>query len=176
MEGGNATDGAGGTDETGQEEPKRESSPAKTARSIKERNLPAMTERSIEESNLPFGLGKGHVELLTVEGPVQLPSGTTKGAIPNLQAPQEAPQSQSSARRAATPSTNVKARQAAMPIEFRFTQQEILSQDRTNEHQLEMLEQARLLGRNLREQRAGLCLMKRQQAPRRRPHQTLWRR
>ncbi len=49
MEGGDATDGAGGTDETGQEEPKSESSPTS----------PAMTARSIEERNLPHKNTKG---------------------------------------------------------------------------------------------------------------------
>jgi hypothetical protein len=52
MEGGNATDGAGGTDETGQGEPMRESPPTS----------PTRTARSTEESNLPFGLGRGHIE------------------------------------------------------------------------------------------------------------------
>ena len=78
MEGGNATDGAGGTDETGQGEPMRESSPTS----------PTKTARSIEESNLPFGLGRGHVELVTVARPErQLPSGTTKVARPKRLSP-----------------------------------------------------------------------------------------
>jgi hypothetical protein len=81
MEGGNATDGAGRTDETGQGEIKRGSSPTS----------PAKTARSAKESNLPFGLGKGHVELLTVARPeLQLPSGTTKVARPERQSPAEA--------------------------------------------------------------------------------------
>jgi hypothetical protein len=144
MEGGNATDGAGGADETGQEEPKRESSPTS----------PAMTARSIEERNLPFGLGKGLVELLTVARPVQLPSGTTTVARPNLQAPQEASQSQNSARQAAMPSTNVEARQAAMSRELKFMQSEIISQDRTNDYQLALMEQTRLWRKSLRERGA----------------------
>jgi hypothetical protein len=85
MEGGNAIDGAGGTEETGQGEPMRESSPTS----------PTKTARSAKESNLPFGSGKGHVELLTVARPEQqLPSWTTKVARPNQQAPQEAVKSQ----------------------------------------------------------------------------------
>ena len=81
MEGGNATDGAGGTDGTGQGEPKRESSPTS----------PTKTARSAKESNLPFGSGKGHVELLTVARPEQqLPSETTKVARPEQQSPAEA--------------------------------------------------------------------------------------
>jgi hypothetical protein len=56
---------------------------------------PAKTARSAKESNLPFGLEKGHVELLTVARPEQqLPSGTTKVARPNQQAPREAAQLQ----------------------------------------------------------------------------------
>jgi hypothetical protein len=75
MEGGNATDGAGGANETGQEESKRGISPAS----------PANTERSIKERNLPFGLGRGVVGLLTVARPEQqLPSKTTKVARPGL--------------------------------------------------------------------------------------------
>ncbi len=83
-----------------------------------------------------------------------MPSGTATVARPNLQARQEASQSQNSARQAAMPSTNKKARQAAMPRELRFTQQEITSQDHTNEIQLELLEQARLWRRSLRERGA----------------------
>jgi hypothetical protein len=83
MEGGNAEDGAGGADETGQEEPVRESSLSPTAK----------IERSIKERNLPFGLGMG------IEGLVEV-------ARPNLQAPDEASQSQNSATKAAMPSTN----------------------------------------------------------------------
>ncbi len=53
------------------------------------------------------------------------------------------------------PSTNVEARQAAMPKEIRFSQSEIISQDRTNEFQLELLEQTRLWRRSLRERGAA---------------------
>ena len=81
MEGGNATDGAGGTDETGQGEPMRESPPTP----------PTRTARSTEESNLPFGFGKGHVELVTVARPaLQLPSRTTKVARPERRSLAEA--------------------------------------------------------------------------------------
>ncbi len=52
---------------------------------------PTKTARSAKESNLPFGLGKGHVELLTVARPEhQLPSETTKVARPEQHPPAEA--------------------------------------------------------------------------------------
>jgi hypothetical protein len=85
MEGGNAADRAGRTDEAGQGEPKRESSPSS----------PDKTARSDEESSLPFGLGKGYVELKEVERPEQMmPAKATKVARPNQKAPREAAQSQ----------------------------------------------------------------------------------
>jgi hypothetical protein len=75
MEGGNATDGAGGTDETGQGELMRESSPTS----------PTKTARSAKESNLHFGLERGHVELLTVARPERLsPTEAIKVARPGL--------------------------------------------------------------------------------------------
>jgi hypothetical protein len=73
MESGNATDGAGRTDGTGQGETKRESSPTPLAK----------TARSDDESNLPFGLGKGYVELMKVAKPEQQsPAEATKFARP----------------------------------------------------------------------------------------------
>jgi hypothetical protein len=75
MEGGNTTDGAGRTDETGQGETKRESSPTPLAK----------TARSDDESILPFGLGKGYVELMKVARPEQQsPAEATKVARPEL--------------------------------------------------------------------------------------------
>jgi hypothetical protein len=87
MEGGNATDGAGRTDETGQGEPMRERSPSP----------PDKTARSDKDNNLPFGLGKGYVELAEVARPEQqLPVEVeaTKVARPEQKAPAEAAQSQ----------------------------------------------------------------------------------
>jgi hypothetical protein len=81
MEGGNATDGAGRTDETGQGETKRGSSPTPLAK----------TARSDDENNLPFGLGKGYVELMKVARPEQQSlAEATKVARPEQQSPAEA--------------------------------------------------------------------------------------
>ena len=49
---------------------------------------PTKTARSAKESSLPFGLGRGHLELVTVARPErQLSSGTTKVARPKRLSP-----------------------------------------------------------------------------------------
>jgi hypothetical protein len=85
MEGGNATDGEGRTDETDQGGPLRESSPTP----------PDKTARSDMDGNLPFGLGKGYVHLTEVARPDrQSPAVATKVARPKPQSPSEAVKSQ----------------------------------------------------------------------------------
>jgi hypothetical protein len=115
MEGGNATDGAGGTDETGKEVPMRESSLSPTAK----------TERSIKERNLPFGLGMGIVGLVEV-------------ARPSTQAPDEASQSLYSATKAAMPSTNVETNQAAMSSTNVGTKQAVMPSSNVESKQAAM--------------------------------------